>query len=110
MMNILAINSGSSSLKFKVVEFDESPKPGAPLTMSSRYAGFVEDIGPAAKLMLRLAGKTVIQRAGTVSTHGEAAKAKELIEKAEANCLISNSPTLYEAESDLGTDHLLVGR
>ena len=24
MMNVLAINSGSSSLKFKVVEFDES--------------------------------------------------------------------------------------
>ena len=35
-MNVLAINSGSSSLKFKVVEFDESPKPGAALIMSSR--------------------------------------------------------------------------
>ena len=73
-MNVLAINSGSSSLKFKVVEFDESPKPGAPLTMSSRYAGFVEDIGPAAKLMLRLDGKTVAQTTRVVSTHAEAVK------------------------------------
>ena len=29
MMNVLAINSGSSSLKFKVVEFDESLKTAA---------------------------------------------------------------------------------
>jgi acetate kinase len=73
-MNVLAINSGSSSLKFKVVEFDESPKPGAPLIMRSRYAGFVEDIGPAAKLMLRLDGKTVAQTTRVVSTHAEAVK------------------------------------
>lgn len=29
MMHVLAINSGSSSLKFKVIEFGESPKTGA---------------------------------------------------------------------------------
>jgi len=72
MMNVLAINSGSSSLKFKVVEFDESPKTGAHFNMSSRYAGFVEEIGPAAKLMLRLDGKTVAQSTSIVSNHAEA--------------------------------------
>ena len=72
MMNLLAINSGSSSLKFKVVEFDESQKPDARFTMSSRYAGFVEEIGPAAKLMLRLDGKIVVQSTSIVSTHAEA--------------------------------------
>ena len=29
MMKVLAINSGSSSLKVKIVEFDESPKTTA---------------------------------------------------------------------------------
>jgi acetate kinase len=47
---VLAINSGSSSLKFKVVEFDESPKIAAHFTTSRRYEGFVEEIGPAARL------------------------------------------------------------
>ncbi|MGH7215643.1 MAG: acetate/propionate family kinase [Nitrospiraceae bacterium] len=72
MMNVLAINSGSSSLKFKIVEFDESPKAAARFNASSRYEGFIEDIGPAARLMLRLAGNTVVQSTRTVSTHTEA--------------------------------------
>jgi acetate kinase len=72
MMNVLAINSGSSSLKFKVVTFDESPKTTARCTASSRYEGFVEDIGPAAKMLLRSAGETVTQTTGIVSTHAEA--------------------------------------
>ncbi|NOS82177.1 MAG: acetate kinase [Nitrospira sp.] len=71
-MNLLAINAGSSSLKFKVVTFDESPMTAAPIVTSSRYDGSVEDIGPAARLTLRLAGKTVIQTTGTISTHAEA--------------------------------------
>jgi acetate kinase len=71
-MNVLAINAGSSSLKFKVVTFDESPKTAAPVVTSSWYDGSVEDIGPAARLMLRLAGKTVVQTTGTISTHDEA--------------------------------------
>ena len=71
-MNVLAINSGSSSLKFKVIEFDESPKTAARFTASSRYEGFIEDIGPAARLMLCLAGRTVVQTTATVSTHTEA--------------------------------------
>jgi acetate kinase len=59
MMNVLAINSGSSSLKFKVVTFDESPQAAAPAVTDSRYEGSVEAIGPAARLALCLAGKTV---------------------------------------------------
>ncbi len=71
-MNVLAINSGSSSLKFKVIEFDESPRTAARFTASSRYEGFIEEIGPAARLTLRHAGKTVIQATSPVSTHAEA--------------------------------------
>ncbi len=74
MKNVLAINSGSSSLKFKVVEFDESPRTAARFTASSRYEGSIEDIGPAAKMVLRPAGKTVAQTTGTVSTHAEAVR------------------------------------
>lgn len=74
MKNVLAINSGSSSLKFKVIEFDESPKTAARFTARSRYEGFIEDIGAAAKMMLRPAGKTVVRTTGTVSTHAEAVR------------------------------------
>jgi acetate kinase len=73
-MNVLAINSGSSSLKFKVVTFDESPKTAARFTASSRYEGFIEDIGPVAKMMLRPVGKTVVQATSPVSTHAEAVR------------------------------------
>jgi acetate kinase len=74
MKNVLAINSGSSSLKFKVIEFDESPRTAARFTASSRYEGFIEDIGPAAKIELRPAGNTVVQSISTVSTHAEAVR------------------------------------
>lgn len=74
MKTVLAINSGSSSLKFKVVELDESQKTATRFTASSRHEGFIEDLGPAAKLMLRLTGKTVVQSTRTVSTHIEAAR------------------------------------
>jgi acetate kinase len=73
-MNVLAINSGSSSLKFKVVEFDDSQKTAAPVITNSRYEGFVEEIGPAAKLTLHLAGKRVVQATRHVSTHIEAVR------------------------------------
>ncbi|TKB73346.1 MAG: acetate kinase [Nitrospira sp.] len=71
-MNVLAINSGSSSLKFKVVEFTESAGVADSRQPSIRYDGSVEDIGPGARLMLRLAGETVVQTARPVSTHAEA--------------------------------------
>ncbi len=73
-MNVLAINSGSSSLKFIVVTFDESPKTAAPVVTSSRYDGSVEEIGSAARLTLRHAGKTVVQATRPVSTHAEAVR------------------------------------
>ena len=49
-MNVLAIDSGSSSLKVRIVEFDEFPKTAARFTISSRCEGFVEEIGFAARL------------------------------------------------------------
>ncbi|MBI3806804.1 MAG: acetate kinase [Nitrospirae bacterium] len=73
-MNVLAINSGSSSLKFKVVEFDDPQKTAAPVITNSRYEGFIEEIGPAAKLTLHLAGKTVVQATRPVLTHIEAVR------------------------------------
>ena len=73
-MNVLTINSGSSSLKFKVIEFDESPRTATRFTASSRYEGIIEEIGPAARLTLRHAGKTVVQATSPVSTHAEAVR------------------------------------
>jgi acetate kinase len=72
MINVLAINSGSSSLKFKVVEFSESAGVAGCRQPSIRYDGSVEEIGPAARLMLRLAGKTAVQTTVPVSTHTDA--------------------------------------
>ena len=74
MKNVLAINSGSSSLKFKVIEFDESPRTAARFTGSRRYEGSIEGIGLAAKTMLRPAGKQVVQVTRNVSTHAEAVR------------------------------------
>jgi len=74
MMKVLAINSGSSSLKFKVVEFDEAVDGADSRHPSIRYEGSVEKIGPAAKLMLRLAGKTVVEATRSLSTHAEAVR------------------------------------
>lgn len=82
MKNVLAINSGSSSLKFKVIEFDESPRTAARFTASSRYEVSIEDIGPAAKMVLRPAGKTVVQTTGPVLTHAEAVRCMlQMLEK-----------------------------
>ncbi|TKS62331.1 MAG: hypothetical protein EWM73_02566 [Nitrospira sp.] len=72
MKTVLVINSGSSSLKFKVVEFSESAGAADNQQPGIRYDGSVEEIGPAAKQMLRFAGKIVVQSTGTVSTHTEA--------------------------------------
>ena len=71
-MNVLAINSGSSSLKFKVIEFDNSADAVDSRRPSIRHEGSVEEIGPAARLMLRHSGKTVVETRGPVSTHAEA--------------------------------------
>ncbi|MDH5739889.1 MAG: hypothetical protein OEY77_06145 [Nitrospira sp.] len=71
-MNVLAINSGSSFLKFKVVEFGGSAGAAASRDPSIHYEGSAEGIGPATKLMLRRGGKMVVQATDTVSTHAEA--------------------------------------
>ena len=71
-MNVLAINSGSSSLKFKVIEFDESADMVDSRRLSIRHEGSVEAIGPAARLMLLRDGKLVTQVVREVATHAEA--------------------------------------
>jgi acetate kinase len=72
MMNVLAINSGSSSLKFKVVECSESAGAVECPHPSIRYDGSIQEIGPAARLTLCVAGKTVLQKTAAVSNHAEA--------------------------------------
>ena len=74
MMNVLAINSGSSSLKFKVIEFDESADAADSRRPSIRHEGSVEAIGPAARLMLLRDGKLVTQVVREVATHAEAVR------------------------------------
>jgi acetate kinase len=71
-MTVLAINSGSSSLKFKVVEFGESPEPRGSRQPGIRYEGSVEEIGPAARLLFRRDGITIPQATRAVATHAEA--------------------------------------
>jgi acetate kinase len=71
-MKVLAINSGSSSLKFRVVEFDDSAIAADSRQPDTRYDGSVEEIGSTSKQMLRVAGRIVVQSTGAVSTHTEA--------------------------------------
>ena len=73
-MTVLAINSGSSSLKFKVVEFNGPADAADSRRPSIRYEGSVEAIGPTARLMLRRDGKPVTQVTREVATHAEAVR------------------------------------
>ena len=73
-MNILAINSGSSSLKCKVVTIGDDRKPGNGSTMSVPYEGSVEAIGPAAAIRLRHAGVTIAEDTRSVPSHAEAVR------------------------------------
>lgn len=70
-MNVLAINSGSSSLKFKVVEIDDVPDNAMGRT-NVHYDGAIEDIGPAATLWFRRAGAAEVKNTEPVSTHVDA--------------------------------------
>lgn len=71
-MNILTINSGSSSLKCKVLALDGLGERGARLRPSLLYEGAVEDIGPAARIWLSRAGHRVAERRQSAGTHAEA--------------------------------------
>lgn len=73
-MTVLAINSGSSSLKCKVVEFDGPADAADSRRPNIRYEGSVEAIGPTARLMLRRDGKPVTQVTREVATHAEAVR------------------------------------
>lgn len=67
-MNILAINSGSSSLKFKLVEFSRTAAPRI------GCEGLVEEIGPSARMSFREAGKVEAQFTCRAITHAEAVR------------------------------------
>lgn len=65
-MNILAINSGSSSLKFKLVWVGETGR------CKVGYEGHVEDIGPSARMRVREDGKPAVAVDCRAATHAEA--------------------------------------
>ena len=73
-MNILAINSGSSSLKCKVVAIDDDREPGNGSKVSIPYEGSIEAIGPAASIHVRHAGITTAQDTGSIGNHAEAVR------------------------------------
>ena len=73
-MKLLAINSGSSSLKFKVVEVDGTPGSHPRAKASVDYEGSIEDIGPDAKVRIRRHGVTLMQGTESVSSHAEAVR------------------------------------
>lgn len=69
-MNVLAINSGSSSLKFKLVKLGDSPNSGhIPITC---FKGSVENLGPKAKLQIGHPGGQILPPPRAVPTHTEA--------------------------------------
>ncbi|HKO30764.1 MAG TPA: acetate/propionate family kinase, partial [Nitrospiraceae bacterium] len=68
------MNSGSSSLKFKVVEFDESADAAGSRKPNIRYEGSVKDLGHAARLLLHRPGVPILQDKGAVATHAEAVR------------------------------------
>ena len=81
-MNVLAINSGSSSLKFKVVALGESADKADRLNATVRYEGSVEEIGSAGRLLFRRAGATIAQNRCAVATHVEAVQCMmQMLEK-----------------------------
>ena len=73
-MRVLAMNSGSSSLKFKVVEVDDTPGISQRGKASIDYEGSIEDIGPAAKVRLRRHGVALTQGTESVSSHAGAVR------------------------------------
>ncbi|MGH7254614.1 MAG: acetate/propionate family kinase [Nitrospirales bacterium] len=74
-MRILTINSGSSSLKVKVIDLEEiAGEPGRPV-WQVRFDGDVEDLGAHATLRLRTAEGELIRRRRAVPSHAEAVRA-----------------------------------
>ncbi len=71
-MKILAVNSGSSSLKFKLVEFDAGQGRMSAASPSIRAEGVVEEIGPSPRMRFRESGKAEVQIACHAATHAEA--------------------------------------
>lgn len=71
-MRVLAINTGSSSLKFKVLDVDDSSKSMNRPKLYIEYEGAIEEIGRCARSWIRHAGTRVEKNPTSVSTHGQA--------------------------------------
>lgn len=69
-MNILALNSGSSSLKFKLVEIDDR----AGLPARGVAEGLIEEIGPDARLVFDRGGRRLQAETRSIATHEEAVR------------------------------------
>jgi acetate kinase len=70
-MNVLAINSGSSSIKFKVVELGDVPGNTMPRARV-HYEGAIQEIGPAATLSFGGVGQQAVKSTKPLTTHVEA--------------------------------------
>lgn len=73
-MRVLAINSGSSSLKFKVVEVNPPLAAGDRAPVQVREHGLIEEIGPKATLTFHSDGKPAVHAAQPAVTHAEAVR------------------------------------
>ncbi len=73
-MVVLAVNSGSSSLKFKVVEVNGEGKGAARDRARIHYDGAIERLGEAATATLRRDGVTLASATQNIPTHTEAVR------------------------------------
>lgn len=73
-MVVLAVNSGSSSLKFKVVEVNGEGKSAARDGVRIHYDGAIERLGEAATATLRLDGVMLASATQNIPTHTEAVR------------------------------------
>ncbi len=71
---MLAVNSGSSSVKFKLVEVFAAPRPGASHPSRVLIEGSIQEIGGLATLSLKQAGGAVACTQQNVATHVQAAE------------------------------------
>lgn len=71
---VLAFNSGSSSLKFKLVDLEAAEKPDVRSSVSVRLSGVVEKIGSDATLTLADRETTLIRSTQAIPTHHEAVR------------------------------------
>lgn len=90
-MNILALNSGSSSVKFKVVAVGETAGGTEARFARVRDEGAVEEIGPQARLAFLSDGERVSHEPRSIQSHTQAVR---WMLKSLETCYASNGRTL----------------